>query len=151
MPQKEPVALRDLIDEVAQSVLGPSPRIVLDNRIDAALAADADREQLFRVILNLVRNATEALAARETDAVIAVSAARVERCVQIDVADNGPGVPKSVLGKLFVPFASAGRAGGTGLGLAIARDLARSHGGELSLVSTGPDGAVFRVTLPDRS
>ena len=151
MPQKTPVALRDLIYEVAQSVLGPSSRIVLDNCIDAGLLADADREQLFRVILNLVRNGAEALAAREMGAVIAVSAARANGCVQIDVADNGPGVPNSVMGKLFEPFASAGRAGGTGLGLAIARDLARGHGGELSLVSTGPDGTVFRVAIPDRA
>ena len=148
-PQKGPVALRELTDEVAQSVLGASPRVVLDNRIDAGLAADADREQLFRVILNLVRNGAEALAAREMGAVIAVSAARANGCVQIDVADNGPGVPNSVMGKLFEPFASAGRAGGTGLGLAIARDLARGHGGELSLVATGPGGTIFRVTLPD--
>jgi signal transduction histidine kinase len=150
IPEKTPVALRDLIDEVAQSVLGSAPRVVLDNRINAGLLADADREQLFRVILNLVRNAVEALAVRETDAVITVSAARADRCVQIDVADNGPGVAKSVLGKLFEPFASTGRAGGTGLGLAIARDLARGHGGDLSLFSTGPDGTVFRLVIPDR-
>ena len=150
LPQKEPVALRDLIDEVAQTVLGPSSRIVLDNRINAGLLADADREQLFRVILNLVRNAAEALEAREAGAVITVSGARAGGSVQIDVADNGSGVPKAVLGKLFEPFASAGRGGGTGLGLAIARDLARGHGGELSLVATGPDGTVFRVILPDR-
>jgi signal transduction histidine kinase len=150
LPQKESVALRDLIDEVAQAVLGPSSRIALDNRVDAGLLADADREQLFRVILNLVRNGAQALEARETGAVIAVSAVRAGGSVQIDVADNGSGVPKPVLGKLFEPFASAGRGDGTGLGLAIARDLARGHGGELSLVSTGPDGTVFRVTLPDR-
>jgi signal transduction histidine kinase len=151
MPQKATVPLRDLIDEVAQSVLGTSSRIVLDNRIESALVADADREQLFRMILNLVRNAAEALATRETGGMIAVSATRANRCIQIDIADNGPGIPKAVLGKLFEPFASAGRVGGTGLGLAIARDLARGHGGELSLVSTRPDGTVFRVTVPDAS
>ena len=151
MPQKTMVPLRELVDEVAQSVLGDSPRIALDNRVDSTLAADADREQLFRMILNLVRNAAEALATRESGAAITLSATRADRCVQIDIADNGPGVPAAVLGKLFKPFASAGRAGGTGLGLAIARDLARGHGGDLSLVSTGPDGTVFRVTVPDAS
>ncbi|HEY0282619.1 MAG TPA: HAMP domain-containing sensor histidine kinase [Rhizomicrobium sp.] len=149
LPQKQPVVLRDLIDEVAQAVLVSLPRIVLDNRVEAGLLADADREQLFRLILNLVRNAAEAVAGRETGAVIAVSATHMNRCIQIDIADNGPGIPKAVLGRLFEPFASAGRAGGTGLGLAIARDLARGHGGELSLVSTGPDGTVFRITVPD--
>jgi signal transduction histidine kinase len=151
MAQKTTVPLRELVDEVAQSALGAAPRIVLDNRIDSTLAANADREQLFRMILNLVRNAAEALASRETGGMIAVSATRANRCIQIDIADNGPGIPKAVLGKLFEPFASAGRVGGTGLGLAIARDLARGHGGELSLVSTRPDGTVFRVTVPDAS
>ena len=150
IPQKTPVSLRALVNEVAQSVLGPLPRVVLDNCIDTGLAADADHEQLFRMILNLVRNAAEALASRETGGVICVSAARADRCVQIDIADNGPGVPEAILGKLFEPFASTARAGGTGLGLAIARDLARGHGGELSLVSTGPDGTVFRITHPER-
>ncbi|MGA7676063.1 MAG: HAMP domain-containing sensor histidine kinase [Rhizomicrobium sp.] len=149
MPQKTPVALRDMIEEAAQSILVSSPRIVLDNRIDAGLAADADREQLFRMVLNLIRNAAEALAARETGGMITVSAARENRSVQIDIADNGPGVPNTVLGKLFEPFASA-RAGGTGLGLAIARDLARGHGGEISLVSTGPGGTLFRILIPDQ-
>ncbi|MDE2133157.1 MAG: HAMP domain-containing histidine kinase [Alphaproteobacteria bacterium] len=150
IPRKAPVALRALADEAAQSVLGPSPQIVLDNRIDAGLLADADREQLFRMILNLVRNAAQALASCQSGAAITVSAVYTNRSVQIDVADNGPGVPKAVLGKLFEPFASAAGGGGTGLGLAIARDLARGHGGDLRLVSTGSDGTVFRIIVPSR-
>ncbi len=150
IPRKAPVALRVLVDEAAQSVLGPSPRVILDNRIDAGLLADADREQLFRMILNLVRNAAQALASRQSGAAITVSAACTNRSLQIDVADNGAGVAKAVLGKLFEPFASAAGAGGTGLGLAIARDLARGHGGDLRLISTGPAGTVFRIIVPGR-
>jgi signal transduction histidine kinase len=150
LPEKTAVDLRALVDEVAQAALGASPQIGVDNRIGAGVVADADREQLFRMTLNLVRNAAEALASRETGGSICVSAAPAGRSIEIDVADNGPGVPEAVLGKLFEPFASAARPGGTGLGLAIARDLARGHGGDLSLVSTGPKGSVFRITLPDR-
>jgi signal transduction histidine kinase len=56
-----------------------------------------------------------------------------------------------VKAKLFQPFVSAARPGGSGLGLAIARDLARAHGGDLVLVSTGADGTIFRVILPVQS
>ena len=66
----------------------------------------------------------------------------------IDVRDTGPGIPDTALGSLFIPFATSGHAGGTGLGLATARDLLRAHGGELSLVETGPHGTCFRLTLP---
>jgi len=149
-PQKTAVELRALVDEVAQSALGTSSHSRLDNRIDAGVVADADREQLFRMILNLVRNADEALASRQTGGVICLTAMHAGRSVQIDVTDNGPGIPRVVEGKLFEPFASA-RPGGTGLGLAIARDLARGHAGDLVLVTTGPEGSVFRITLPDRS
>jgi signal transduction histidine kinase len=67
--------------------------------------------------------------------------------VQLVVADNGPGLPKKVLDKLFQPFTGTGRRGGTGLGLAIARDLIRAHGGDLTLRSTGSHGTVFVMGL----
>jgi len=145
LPEKAPVALRTLVDEVAQSAWGAAPRIGLDNRVDTGVVANVDREQLFRMILNLIRNAGEAL--RETGGVISVSAARAGGSLQIDIADNGPGVPEAVRGKLFEPFASG--PGGTGLGLVIARDLARGHGGDLVLLSSRPGGSIFRITLPD--
>jgi len=145
-PKKNTIVLGPLVSEVAQSVLGDAPAIVLDNRIAQDFAVEADREQLFRVILNLVRNAAEALAVQ--GGVIAVSAMREGGRVRIDIADNGPGVPQAVREKLFEPFASAARSGGSGLGLAIARELTRGHGGDLVLVSTGPEGTVFRIALP---
>lgn len=148
-PERTTVALRALADEVAQGVINSASAVRFDNRVDAGLDVDADREQLFRMILNLMRNAAEALAARGGE--IAVSAARRDGAVEIDIADDGPGIPEAVRGRLFQPFASAARPGGSGLGLAIARDLARGHGGDLVLVSTGERGTVFRLVLPDRS
>lgn len=152
-PQRTAVALRDLVEETAQAALEavPSTGIRFDNRVDAGLAVAADREQLFRVMLNLIRNAVEALSTHDAGGVIAVSAARADKAVEIDIADDGPGIPEAILDKLFQPFVSAARVGGTGLGLAIARDLARGHGGELTLVSTGARGTVFRVVIPDWS
>jgi signal transduction histidine kinase len=66
------------------------------------------------------------------------------------VADNGPGIPEKVRERLFQPFAGTARPGGSGLGLVISRELARAHGGELSLVSTGAQGTTFRIEIPDR-
>lgn len=109
--------------------------------VAAEIEVLADREQMFRVLLNLFRNAFEAGARR-----VAVSAQPGETTT-ITIADDGPGLPVKVRESLFSPFLS-GRRGGTGLGLAIARDVMRTHGGDIALDSTGPDGTVFRLTLP---
>ncbi|MDE2182701.1 MAG: HAMP domain-containing histidine kinase [Alphaproteobacteria bacterium] len=149
-PQRTVFGLHDLADDAARTALDPTGSVVhLHNQIEPNLTIEADREQLFRVILNLVRNAAEALAAG--GGIITLQAMRLENRVEIDVTDSGPGICDAVVTKLFQPFVSAGRPAGTGLGLAIARDLVRGHGGELRLVSTGPDGTVFRIIIPDRN
>ncbi|MBV9330676.1 MAG: ATP-binding protein, partial [Alphaproteobacteria bacterium] len=66
-----------------------------------------------------------------------------------DISDNGPGLPSAVRERLFQPFVSSQRRGGSGLGLAIARELALGHGGDVALIASGPEGTLFRITLPD--
>jgi len=135
--------LRPLVDEVVASISGLGEGgAALENRIDAALALHADRDQMFRVLFNLIRNAFEAGAATVT-----VSAAESGGQVLIDIADDGPGLPARVRRSLFQPFSGSTRSGGTGLGLSIARDLMRGHGGDIELVRSGPDGTVFRLSL----
>jgi len=68
--------------------------------------------------------------------------------VEIAIRDDGPDLPARARMKLFRPFEGSVRAGGTGLGLAIARELARNHGGDLSLVNSSENGTEFRLTLP---
>jgi signal transduction histidine kinase len=68
--------------------------------------------------------------------------------IAIEIADDGPGLPPKARDNLFRPFFGTARPGGSGLGLSIARELARAHGGELSLVSSTGAGTVFRLTLP---
>ncbi len=149
-PQRKRVALGPLIDEAGEAALETSASgIEFQNRVDAALQIDADPEQLYRIALNLLRNAVEALDGR-AGARIEVMAERHGRMVSFSIADNGPGIPAAMIPKLFQPFARAARAGGTGLGLAIARDLVRAHGGEVSLMSTGADGTRLRIDIPDR-
>ena len=123
-------------------------RVIPDDLVDTAIEADADAAQLFRILLNVLRNASEALA--ETGGTVTVTAARDGTATQIDIADNGTGIPEKIRERLFQPFAGTTRVGGSGLGLAIARDLARAHGGDVTLVKSDERGTQFRVTIPDR-
>jgi signal transduction histidine kinase len=119
------------------------------DQVPAEIQVDADPEQLFRILLNLLRNAGETVSGSERGE-IRVTGSRNGPRVTIDIADNGPGVPERVRERLFQPFAGTARPGGSGLGLVIARDLARAHGGDVTLISTGPQGTVFRVEIPNR-
>ena len=124
-------------------------------RLQTTISADdqvmADPEQLHRILVNLLRNAREAIlgeAAAGGRGLVAVSLDRPAGVSVITIADSGPGVPQRLQARLFQPFAGSGRPGGAGLGLAIARELAQGHGGDLVLKQTGPDGAVFELRLP---
>ena len=143
-PALEKFPLHELVEDVESSIALPEDsETQVDNAVPPSLKLNADREQLFRVLSNLARNAAEAGAGA-----IAVKAAANGKSVEIDVADNGPGLPPRAREKLFQPFEGSARAGGTGLGLAIARELVRGHGGDLTLVETGDRGTTFRITLP---
>ncbi len=155
-PKPARFSLRGLGAEVLEQVgLGAHCKIIFVNSIAEDFEIAADREQMFRVLMNLVRNSVEALENMEAEdgclkrvqfnAWSADSATAV-----IEVADTGPGVPQAVREKLFTPFSSS-RSGGSGLGLVIAADLVRGHGGDIMLVTpagTGESGTTFRITLP---
>jgi signal transduction histidine kinase len=152
-PNRRLVRLARVAADVGELLaLADHPMIDYDVAIDPALEIDADPEQIFRVLLNLVRNAMQALEAVPDEALVCrihVSAQREGRTVVIRVADTGPGVPASVKATLFRAFQSAARSGGTGLGLAIAAELTRAHGGSVRLEEAGA-GATFRIDWPDR-
>ncbi len=116
------------------------------------LMIEADYDQLFRAFSNLIRNPLDAGATEVTIKLAPATGATDQDSagsfVEIQIIDNGPGLPEKAIKNLFVPFAATGRKGGTGLGLAIARELILAHKGDLRLSTTGPDGAVFCVTLP---
>jgi signal transduction histidine kinase len=107
------------------------------------LTIEADRDQLYRVFMNLARNAVEAGAHR-----LSFSAMCEGRMLIVEVADDGPGLAPKARENLFRPFFGSARPGGSGLGLAIARELVRAHGGELTLASSTGAGTVFHLTLP---
>ena len=137
--------------EIAGEDAGLSPEgVALRLDLPPGVQILADPDQLHRILVNLFRNARQALEAVEPKrpGVIDLSVDVADQTAVILIADNGPGVPDRVRANLFAPFLGSGRAGGAGLGLAIARDLARGHGGELELARSGPGGAVFALTLP---
>ncbi len=148
-PQIRPVALETAAREAAEDA-GLKPdgvRLELDASARVSVSADAD--QLDRMLVNLFRNARQAIeGAGRTEGVVGLAAAREGGRALVDVSDDGPGVAERVRPRLFQPFGGAASPGGSGLGLAVSRDLARGHGGELELLRTGPEGSTFRLTLP---
>lgn len=144
----ETFALGELATDLAAALSPVLPAgAEINNSVPVDMEIYADREQLFRVLSNLVRNAIEAGATRVAIGGRHEVNASGKRAI-IEIADNGPGLPEPVRQHLFQPFAGTARHGGTGLGLAIARDLIQAHGGELTLVSTGAEGTAFRLNLP---
>ncbi len=151
-PRRELMLLAPLVEEVGDGLGLPREDGVLWKiDIDQRLRVDADRDHLFRVLSNLVRNAIQAIESQGagTGGEIAVAARREGRRVLIDVRDTGPGVLPRARQNLFKPFQGSTKKNGSGLGLAIAHELVAAHGGELTLLDT-PSGAAFRIDMPDR-
>ncbi|MDP6786350.1 MAG: ATP-binding protein [Rhodospirillales bacterium] len=115
------------------------------NEVPAELEVNADREQLFRVLGNLGRNACQA-----GTATLGATAEDNAESVTLDIIDDGPGLTPRARESLFQPFAGSTRTGGSGLGLVIARDIMRAHGGDIALLRSGEGGTTFRLTLPRR-
>ncbi len=150
-PLREMLTLKEVADEAIEAAVLQAPaHVVLYNHIPPGLLIDAGREQLNRILMNLLRNAIQALETRPADGHIQLRAWREGSVVTIEVRDDGPGIPERVRPKLFEAFQSAAKSGGVGLGLAIAADLARAHGGDIRLHETGPGGTVFHISVPDQ-
>ena len=149
---KADVNLFDLTEEASEGLklfAEGEHQITFVNAMPPDLSVMADRTQLFRALFNLARNAAEALTSSGTDAPhVRFSGRRESGNVIIEVEDNGPGVPEEAQANLFVPFKGSKRQGGSGLGLAIAAETIRAHDGDITLKETGPEGTVFRITLP---
>ncbi len=122
--------------------------------IPAGFAVNADPDQLHRILVNLMRNARQAIeadagrGARKRRGVVRLSAETDDGTAVIRIMDDGPGIPPRLSEHLFDPFVSSKASDGTGLGLTISRELAANHGGELKLVETGAGGTTFELRLP---
>lgn len=164
-PQRQTFCLLEALRGAADDAgLGPDEaggaakvRLLIDlpDRFDLT----ADPDQVHRILVNLLRNAREALEAaglfeprRAWDIRVRAHHLPVSETgpeVRIEIADRGPGLPQKARDNLFQPFAGGVRKGGTGLGLTIARELAQGHGGDLVLLETSAQGTRFEIRLPD--
>ncbi|WP_254443687.1 ATP-binding protein [Ruegeria atlantica] len=144
------VPLRDVAEDVvvSEKLAVADSCVEFVNEVPKDLVARADPEQIFRVMMNLVRNARQALVASGKPGKITIGGCVHEDDWCVEIRDNGPGLPPKARENLFTPFQGGVRKGGSGLGLAISQELVRGHGGDLVLKETGPEGTVFEIRLP---
>ncbi len=154
-PERRRILLEPLVEEVHETLgIGPDGPIRWISAVERGLTVEADYDQLFRILLNLARNAVQAMESRDTRDPgrdqIRITGRREGAVVVIEISDTGPGFSDRARAHLFEAFQGSTRTGGAGLGLAIAAELVRAHGGEIRLVE-GTIGATLRLTIPDRA
>lgn len=149
--EQRPEDLTKTIEEAsALALVGVGTGLKLEIHIGAdASTAVIDKIQIQQVLLNLMRNAAEAMISlprRE----LTVTTARAGDWVEISVTDNGPGLPETVRTRLFQPFVTT-KATGMGVGLSVCRTIVEAHGGELRAEDAPGGGTIFRLTVPASS
>jgi len=151
-PERAQLGVSELIDRVlaanAPSIDQHEVDVVRRDLASPGLSLFADAGLVQPALLNLVRNAVDAMAEVEGRRVLTVGASEDEVGVVLTVADTGPGVPDDCIDRIFNPFFTT-RSSGTGLGLAIVHRIADAHGGSIT-VHRDPQhgGAVFSLSLP---
>jgi signal transduction histidine kinase len=153
LPQRRLTPLASMIEELSNLTdLAPEVGIAFHADVPDDLTVDADPDQLSRVLVNLVRNAVQALSQTGSpngQPCIDISAHREGGTVIILIKDNGPGIPERAKANLFTPFQGSAQKGGTGLGLPIAAEIVQLHGGTIVL-DEGQGRTCFKITIPDR-
>jgi signal transduction histidine kinase len=148
-PQRTQFELLPLVTEVRDTLAASGLAAgAWSIEVPEGLNVLADRDELFRVLLAIVRTAHESFG--ETGGHIDIVAQPGERATFIYVTDNGPGIPEEKRADLFETFVSADRAGGGGLSLVVCREIMRAHGGDIELVGSRPGKTTFRLVLPAR-
>ena len=148
-PDQRAVALELAVEAAGEDAGLSTEGHPLVRDIPEGFAVQADPDHLHRILVNLFRNARQAM---ETPpgrpGQVSLTASSADGLARILIADQGPGVAPKAQARLFQPFVSSARPGGAGLGLSIARELARANGGDVELRSTDEQGAVFELRLP---
>ncbi|RZK10324.1 MAG: GHKL domain-containing protein [Flavobacterium sp.] len=160
--QKEPTDINALADEYLR--LAYHGLRAKDKSFNASQKTDFDKsigsinivpQDIGRVILNLITNAFHAVDEKEKgspdhyEPTVLVRTKKIGNKVEIQVGDNGNGIPKNILDKIFQPFFTTKPTGqGTGLGLSLAYDIVKAHGGELRVETMEGKGTIFIITIP---
>jgi two-component system NtrC family sensor kinase len=161
-PQVAPTRICALVDEAITLVRldREAASVILVNTVASDLIIPCDADRITQVLVNILRNAVDAIAASKKSGTVIIRAHAITRdgkhWCSITISDNGPGISPEVLAKLFEPFVSTRLdAKGTGLGLAVAEGIVREHAGVLAAKNrTDPDpdlgitGAQFEILLP---
>lgn len=158
-PQFTMVNIHEVCERVRSLIHAEFPiGIRVERSYDVSLPEiHGDREQLIQVVLNIARNAAQAIASNENGEGKVTLKTCVARHVmlkkyqqklalELQVTDNGPGIPAEIREKMFFPLVS-GREGGTGLGLTLAQTFVQHHGGAIE-VDSEPGRTCFRIILP---
>ncbi|MGE0415960.1 MAG: sensor histidine kinase [Acetobacteraceae bacterium] len=146
---RKPELVGKLVEEAVALALVGSKHRGVDVRLNIAAdlpAVTVDRVQVQQVLLNLIRNAVEAMEGAETRR-LSVDAARQGDMVEIAIKDSGHGMSEEVAAGLFQPFVTT-KADGMGIGLSICRTIIEAHGGRLTYAPNPDGGSIFRFTLP---
>ena len=144
-----PVELAAAIVEAAD-LARTGAAVSIDYDFEPGLSVEADRIQLQQVIVNLVRNAIDAMAGQDREQRIAITARSEGDRATIAVSDTGPGIAEPLLATVFESFVTS-KSGGMGVGLAISRTIAEAHGGRLWAENRQGGGAAFHLELPCRA
>ncbi|NTV11477.1 MAG: PAS domain-containing sensor histidine kinase, partial [Zoogloea sp.] len=154
MMQPSLLNIHDVLERVRRLILAEFPKIDVRRDYDTSLPeVSGDREQLIQAILNITRNAAQAVEG-EGEIVLRTRAARqvtlakrrYRLALQLQVIDNGPGIPEQIRDKIFYPLVS-GRENGSGLGLSLAQSFIEQHQGAIE-VDSRPGRTCFTVFLP---
>jgi signal transduction histidine kinase len=150
--ERQPAQVQEVLDAACDTLRGQvdGAGVTIRRRYRGGMPAVlVDKTQLREVFVNLLKNATEAMANAE-ERLIELTIHRSDPgAVEVAVEDTGPGIAEAVLPCLFEPFRT-GKPGGTGLGLAYCRKVIREHGGDILAENRERGGARFRVRLPVR-
>ena len=163
LPLPGPVNIHEVLERVRSIMLAEFPDLIMYRDYDTSVPLlTGDREQLIQTVLNIVRNAAQAIQGASGAGKIAergemrlktriarqvtLARRRYRHAVQVEIIDNGPGIPESMRERVFQPLIS-GREGGSGLGLTIAHNFVTQHNGAITFVSV-PGHTSFKLLLP---
>lgn len=148
-PVKEKLSVKDLLTGIGELYEIPCRKKGIGCSISTGpenLAISADEAQIKQVLINLVKNATDALEGIENP-LIEISIKRILHQVSIEIHNNGPAIPPDIMEKIFVPFYTT-KVEGSGIGLSLSRQIISNHGGQISVESVEEKGTTFKVFLP---
>jgi diguanylate cyclase (GGDEF)-like protein len=134
----------DRMLSLTESQVASKGHYIVVKNVKETVLVQMDRNKIVQVLLNLVKNAIEAM---QKPGTIKIEAERINNHVMIEISDTGSGIPETELEKIFNPFYST-KQNGTGLGLSICQKIIQDHDGTLSIQSTLGEGSIFSVRLP---